>query len=166
MDSRENSRRYHNEKRRSRKNKIPKFNITFGMQIAKLIKCFPTFQCEIVKPGHAIFTGKLKPKENSHYYTILVDYKYKSIPRVYVIEPAILVNAPHIYPDDRSLCLFYQPDRSYSSRSYIADTIIPWTCEWLYFYEEWLETGVWWGAEAPHTPVSVIENEQYREEEE
>lgn len=27
----------------------------------------------------------------------------------------------------------------------LADTIIPWTVEWLYFYELWLATGEWLG---------------------
>ncbi len=32
----------------------------------------------------------------------------------------------------------------------IDDTIIPWTAEWLVFYELWKDTGTWQGAEAPH----------------
>ena len=27
----------------------------------------------------------------------------------------------------------------------IADTIVPWTCEWLIHYEIWLATGEWHG---------------------
>ena len=37
---------------------------------------------------------------------------------------------------------------NYSLR--IIDTIIPWTQEWLYFYEIWLLTGEWRGG--GHTP--------------
>ena len=27
----------------------------------------------------------------------------------------------------------------------IADTIVPWTAEWLVYYEIWLMTGEWYG---------------------
>jgi hypothetical protein len=47
--------------------------------------------------------------------------------------------------------LYYPKDNSYDGRTFIADTIIPWTAEWLYFYEKWLEDGIWWGHEAPHS---------------
>jgi hypothetical protein len=34
----------------------------------------------------------------------------------------------------------------------IAETIIPWTSEWLYFYELWVFTGEWHGG--GHAPGS------------
>jgi hypothetical protein len=34
----------------------------------------------------------------------------------------------------------------------IADTIIPWTSEWLFFYELWLASGEWHGG--GHDPLS------------
>ena len=32
----------------------------------------------------------------------------------------------------------------------IHETIIPWTAEWLVFYELWQLTGEWYGAASPH----------------
>jgi hypothetical protein len=64
---------------------------------------------------------------------------------------------PHIFrrPETASgwsLCLYdartgdWQPDRS------IAETIIPWAAEWLFFYEGWLIDGHWaGGGEHPET---------------
>jgi len=37
-----------------------------------------------------------------------------------------------------------------AARSWLAKTIVPWTAEWLFLYELWLETGMWWGLEASH----------------
>jgi len=68
---------------------------------------------------------------------------------------------PHIYrrPDTRigwSLCLYdprkgeWQPDQP------IAETIIPWAAEWLFFYEGWLIDGHWaGGGEHPDTDRST-----------
>ena len=33
----------------------------------------------------------------------------------------------------------------FNSSKLIANTIIPWTVEWLYYYELWLATGEWLG---------------------
>jgi hypothetical protein len=35
---------------------------------------------------------------------------------------------------------------------FLAETIVPWTAEWLFFYEVWMEDpeGRWLGLEAPH----------------
>ena len=32
----------------------------------------------------------------------------------------------------------------------IARYIVPWAAAWLYFYEVWLDLGVWLGPEVPH----------------
>ena len=60
---------------------------------------------------------------------------------------------PHKYHKDLKkqevqLCLNMPYEFDYSLR--IIDTIIPWTQEWLYFYEIWLTTGEWRGG--GHTP--------------
>jgi hypothetical protein len=55
---------------------------------------------------------------------------------------------PHKFDIDEEkkmvrLCLYrYQEFNSYK---YLSKTIIPWTVEWLYFYELWLATGEWCG---------------------
>ena len=33
---------------------------------------------------------------------------------------------------------------------YVHETIVPWTAEWIVFYELWKITGEWLGPEAPH----------------
>ena len=38
----------------------------------------------------------------------------------------------------------------------IADTIIPWTSEWLFFYELWLATGGEWLGEGEHPPPRTL----------
>lgn len=97
-----------------------------------------------------VWVGYLQPTPHSKKYKVkIVHHPYN--PRVFVIEPRVFKHAPHRYSDD-SLCLYHPNDKSFDGQSLISDTIIPWTSEWLFFYEGWLKDGVWWGKEAPHSP--------------
>jgi hypothetical protein len=44
-----------------------------------------------------------------------------------------------------SLCLFNPEKREWNPEQRLGDTILPWACIWLYFYEIWLATGDWKG---------------------
>ncbi|MCC6893893.1 MAG: hypothetical protein IT321_13810 [Anaerolineae bacterium] len=97
--------------------------------------------------------GNLKPRSKSSDYQVQIEYKIQYVPRVYVLSPQILPEAPHTYHSDKSLCLYYPEDGSWSAKMLIAKTIVPWTSEWLCFYEIWQTTGKWFGKEAPHRDV-------------
>lgn len=58
--------------------------------------------------------------------------------------------APHIYrlrcdPAYPRLCLYDPEAGDFSPDMPIAGSIIPWTIDWLFFYEEWVRTGIWKG---------------------
>lgn len=64
---------------------------------------------------------------------------------------------PHLYgrwddPRGTDLCLYYPPDESMVLGHEVAEKLLPWAYEWLYYYEIWLVTGTWSGLEAPHAP--------------
>jgi hypothetical protein len=55
-------------------------------------------------------------------------------------------NIPHVYPNRVKptrprLCLHMRHE--WDASLYIADTIVPWTAEWLVAYEGWRATGKW-----------------------
>ena len=54
---------------------------------------------------------------------------------------------PHVYPplDDPTLCLFDPRTEEWSPSVPIAETIVPWSLDWLACYEHWLMTGIWTG---------------------
>ena len=52
---------------------------------------------------------------------------------------------PHTF-ERGSLCV---NDRAATPYEFIADTTVPWIYSWFYFYERWLETGIWYGPQAP-----------------
>lgn len=118
-----------------------------GFQISRMKSVFSSFKYHR-NYGQIFWRGTLQPTESSPHYTIKIIYRYKKSPKVFILKPKILKN-PHLYPD-RSICLHFPPDRSWTFRSMIADTIVPWIAEWLLCYEFWLDTGVWPGEEAPH----------------
>jgi hypothetical protein len=139
-------------KKREEKNKQKPKIVTLGVQQRHMTAKFPGFSFYKISCSNLGWTGQLKPQEDSPVYTVKIEYDVDH-PRVYVIKPKILDNAPHRYDDGR-LCLYYPKDMSFDETSLISDTIVPWTAVWLYYYEIWLKEGVWWGPEAPHLPQS------------
>lgn len=125
-----------------------KTRLSLGLQIARMRKLFPGFEFE-PKGGKWVWKGTLQPTEHSPVYHIKIELSPGKYPKVWVTSPKIADNAPHRYPD-KSLCLFYPKDNSWQENMSIADTIVPWTAEWLFYYELWQETGKFWGPEAPH----------------
>ncbi len=96
------------------------------------------------------WTAKLRPTPLSREYTVRIAYQSAQFPRVKVL-PRLPCRAgeplPHFYREGL-LCL-HKVDE-WSPDMLIADTIVPWTCEWLIHYELWLATGEWHaGGETP-----------------
>ena len=69
-------------------------------------------------------------------------------PKVFVEDPEIEDQAdervPHRYRDG-SLCLYLPGTGEWKRDMFLADTILPWTSEWLLHYELWLATSEWHG---------------------
>jgi hypothetical protein len=138
--------------------------LSVAEQNASIRASFPGFQMCFDGMFVGAWEGSLTP--NAKTYRISILY----FPRRYFFETADIANPrisvrvvspeisldprgtgdlpPHIFlgkGGDFSLCLFdnrageWLPDQS------IADTIIPWAAEWLFYFEAWLHSGVWSG---------------------
>ena len=109
---------------------------------------FPGFAFE---PRGALWRGTLQPTSISPVYTVAVAYRPPRSPVVRVTRPTIDPAAPHRYRDG-SLCLHAPADLDWHPGRFVAETIIPWTAEWLLYYEAWLADPDrrWFGPEAPH----------------
>jgi len=116
-----------------------------------------------LKAGVLRWTGELQSSEVSRQYLVDLRYAPPYHPRVFVRRPKLVVDAdgnlPHVYPDS-SLCL-HQPSQ-WSPGDPIAETILPWTCEWLLHYEFWLATGEWCGSGGNHTGPIVGSTRHHR----
>lgn len=97
-----------------------------------------------------IWQGHLSPTPESPRYLVRVTYGPYGVPQAFVVSPKLRANAPHIYPDDGSLCLYWPVEWQWTDRESIADTIMGWAALWLYYYEVWTATGEWLGPESPH----------------
>lgn len=77
-------------------------------------------------------------------------------PDMIVVDPDLTVLAagrkiPHTYPYSGKgilLCLWWPNDRDWVPQMKLAETYIPWTAEWLHYFELWCQTGEWGGGGA------------------
>lgn len=122
--------------------------INLSNQVLGMKKYFPAFEC-IWKGGVAIWTGTIQPTAISESYKIKVCYSLNKVPQVWVISPELIKrkngeNIPHIYSKNE-LCLYYPKYWEWNKNMIVAETILPWTSLWLYYYELWHATGKWLG---------------------
>lgn len=128
--------------------------LSVTQQAARLQRRFPTERPPGVKASTLTWAVTLQPTPMSLHYEVAIQYRHRQRPKVTVVNPVLKSregeSLPHVYPGDE-LCLYYK-DEFTGTEDFIADTIVPWTSEWLYFYECWVTSGVWLGAEVPHGP--------------
>jgi hypothetical protein len=124
--------------------------LDINVQAAKLRKIFPESKTIIVR-NKLIWKGSLTPNPISETYDIKIEYKIGYHPCIYVINKKLdlfpnINKLPHVYDTNKQwLCLYFRKAHEWKNHNYISDTIIPWTSEWLYHYEFWLATGIWYG---------------------
>lgn len=105
-----------------------------------------------LKAGQLRWEGELTPSPLSRTYSVVVNYDALRHPRTRVVSPPLEPDEngelPHIYPSG-DLCLYRPGEWTWGDR--LADTIVPWACEWLFHYEIWKVGGVWQGSGGDHT---------------
>ena len=123
--------------------------LSMPSQIAGMREHFPGFRLEAWRNGRARWVGEIHPGDVCSVYEVRIDYRLGRAPKVRVVKPELARNSrdetvPHRYSDG-SLCLYYPRHGEWGPESAIAETIVPWACEWLYYYELWHATGEWLG---------------------
>lgn len=119
-----------------------------AIQQAAVKRRFPAFR-PCFHGATVVWKGRLQPRPGSPVYTVSIRFRQAHPPEVRVLSPTTRSDAPHMYIGGL-LCLYWPKDQNWNSRKFIADTIIPWTAQWLLYYELWLDTGEWLGEESPH----------------
>jgi hypothetical protein len=121
----------------------------FVIQKALIEKHFPCFNCTL-RCRQLKCEGRITPSEGCATYRIQISYKPGGVPEVRIKEPRIIPSASiHMYPIG-TLCLYQPSEDPWKSSDDIHRKIIPWTAEWLVFYELYLIYNKWLGPEAPH----------------
>lgn len=121
-----------------------------SIQIMAMLSKYPQFKLSYNKDKEIVFKGKLQVKPELPVYTVKIIYRGDYNPRIFILDPKLVVGAPHIYSNTQSLCLYHPANYRWSESRLIADDIMGWTAGWIYFYEYWLQSGKWIGPEVPH----------------
>jgi hypothetical protein len=137
--------------------RIPTRAVNLTRQLVALTGVIPSTQGR-VRNGELDCTIRLQPSPGSRTYTVRLVYRHGRRPRVTVTDPPLARHPgaqtlPHVYPGDE-LCLYYPGQ--WKHNMLLANTILPWTTEWLIHYELWLITGRWAGGGHTHTTNEAI----------
>lgn len=121
-----------------------------ALQVLRIRSRFPAFRCVRSTRTQRVVVGPIQPSPINDRYEVEVRFGLGIIPEVHVLNPVPVprpgaTKLPHVYAGN-ALCLYTFENGDYSyTHDYVADTIIPWTAEWLAHYEIWYATGVWHG---------------------
>lgn len=114
---------------------------------------YPNFKAKRKSEFEIEFTGELNVKPELPTYKVSITYRGSSNPMVKVISPELVTDPPHFYKESKSLCLYHPENFKWVKEKLIASEIVAWTAAWIYFYEVWLQTGIWYGPEASHNTI-------------
>lgn len=139
--------------------------ISIDHQIGVMTERWPAFDVVAKNDRCAVWEGNLDPV--SRRYRVRVRYEVPvaienfSIlnvqPRVQILSPVLERHPehdegpiPHVYINSKEqslpyLCLFDPFNGEWTPSDLLAETTVPWTSRYLYFYEGWLLTGKWSG---------------------
>lgn len=108
--------------------------------------CFKTH----ITNGMLVCTGEIQPTPDCEKYKIRIEYVPGKLPMVYVKAPSIPdSNEIHIYREG-FLCLFDPAETNWKDTHKLTEFTIPWTIEWILFYELWKLSGKWEGRASNH----------------
>lgn len=92
-----------------------------------------------------------QPTPVSRTYRMRLEYALRSAPQIFVVAPNLQALAedrhiPHLYDQGRGrLCLYLPRTGEWHDRRLLADTLVPWSVLWLFYFEEWLISDEWKG---------------------
>lgn len=111
--------------------------------------------------GRALyFRFKVAPSAISRVYRCMLKLYPAKFPELFVLDPDPKILAvgrvlPHTYPHagaGTKLCLWLPKAHEWAAQMRLDETYLPWTAEWLDYFEEWLITDEWTGGgEHPDT---------------
>jgi hypothetical protein len=121
--------------------------LTLDLQKYHMQRLWPQFTAATNRGNRASWTGTLQPTAMSNTYTVEFAYTARWRPEIRVLSPELRVRLgcsrlPHVFREG-TLCVHTAWE--WRGDLIIAQTIVPWTSTWLYFYEKWYQTGYWCG---------------------
>lgn len=105
----------------------------------------------LVRRGELVWDLQIRPSPLARLYDVRIRYRRGDTPKVVVVSPDLNELADgryllHVYSANPvRLCLFDPETAEWSASAAIADTIVPWTYLWLFYFEDWLVSDEWKG---------------------
>lgn len=102
-----------------------------------------------------VYRFQVSPSAFGRNYNCVLRMKPDSrTPTMIVLQPDLFALAngrrpPHVYPHaapGTKLCLWWPKRREWLPQMKITETYLPWTAEWLWYFEDWLTTDNWAGS--------------------
>jgi hypothetical protein len=121
-----------------------------NVQIGAMKSRYPQFKVKKRGQYDIEFIGSMIVRPVFSAYTVSITYRGDLRPYVRINKPELVLDPPHFYKDSRTLCLYHPKNYHWTKEKLIAKDIVPWTAAWIYFYEVWLQEGIWYGPEAEH----------------
>ena len=135
--------------------------VNLGLQMARIKAVLPEAEVAVHR-GELVCTVVLQPNALCQRYMAQLVYRYGRRPRVTIIDPPLELAPgaealPHVYGKG-DLCLYLPGE--WKETMLLADTILPWTSEWLLHYESWLVLGHWSGSGHDYPVPQAAENRE------
>ena len=115
---------------------------------------FPGDRCSINR-DMLLWEGAIAASAFARRYRIRIEYQWRGVPKIFVIEPDLHIiadavipnrNLPHVYTQvPVRLCVYFPGSGEWHSSKAIAATLVPWSITWFGFFEDWVFTNVWSG---------------------
>ena len=106
---------------------------------------FPNFAIRMNR-NSIEWRSEIAPFGCSKTYLVSITFSLQRRVKVWIVRPALESlpgkKIPHRFSDG-SLCL--NVPEEWSSSMPVAEVLVPWISDWIYFYEIWLATGEWIG---------------------
>lgn len=119
--------------------------LTPALQAFALRQTMPDGRARI-RNGGLTWVGSVQPGPGCSTYQLEIVHRPLRLPTTRVLSPTLKSNGdgllPHVY-NDGTLCL--HDEGEWCSNMLLAQTVLPWACEWLFYYELWLGSATWYG---------------------
>ena len=122
---------------------------------------FPCFECSL-QNGVLECVGEITPCEECATYKIRIRLRRGFTPKVRVLEPKVQPSSKIHTFSNGDLCLYDHRKHPWMTDDNLHEKIVPWTAEWLVYYELFLMTGEWLGPEAPHGETAKAEQKNQK----
>lgn len=121
---------------------------------------FPCYEVEVIESGSStllVASAEITPSEGCDTYYVRMqlelawDNTFRSIsrkqsrPQVFIARPSIPPDPRYFMLPDGSLGLCHPDKMPGLHERHLYEWVIPWTAEWLVYYELWKLDGVWHG---------------------